>query len=290
MNPLRNELTRTQRFLLASAAVAAAAIGVLIGLGHAPAAYAQSNGPDAAPLPRFTVASVKPSAPDERTTPWQRDNGYWAARRNHLAREIAYGYGIGIPDIVGLPAWEHSDFYDFETRMPPGTSEAQFRLMMQGLLADRFQMKAHIEMRPEAASVLTAGQPGPDRVPASSSCVPTPAHPRGAFGTVTMTASLWKMAGCAVSMAEIAHYFTVFTVPNRVADATGLKGLYDVNVTINIPPPPANATLQARRQNQQMALKRAFDDQLGLHLDLTRTVRRPMPVLVIDHLAPLSPN
>ena len=91
-------------------------------------------------------------------------------------------------------------------------------------------------------------------------------------------------------MAEIAHYFTVFTAPNRVADATGLKGLYDVNVTINIPPPPQDATFQIKRQNRERALQHAFQKQLGLNLDLTRTVKRPMPVLVIDHLAPLSPN
>jgi len=289
MNRLRHDWARAQRGWLAIAA-AAVVMGLVIGLGHAPLAYAQTQPPEATALPHFTVVSVKPSPPDERQTPWQRDNGYWAGRKNRIARVIAYGYGIGIEDIVGLPVWAKSDFYDFEARMPRGTSVAQFRLMMQGMLADRFQMKAHIEMRPEPASILTAGQPGPGRVPASSTCVPTPQHPRGAFGTVTMTASIWKMAGCDVSMAEIAHYFTVFTAPNRVADATGLDGRYDVNVTINIPPPPPGATFQMKRQNRLSALKDAFQKQLGLNLDLNRTVKRPMPVLVIDHLAPLSPN
>jgi uncharacterized protein (TIGR03435 family) len=246
--------------------------------------------PDAQPLPRFLAVSVKPSPPNERATPWTRDNGYWAGRKNGVYRIIAYGYGIGLHDIVGLPAWAKSNLYDFVARMPPDTSVAQFRLMMQALLADRFQMKAHIEMRPEDASILTAGEPGPDRVPASPSCVPTPKHPRGAFGTVGMSATIWKMAGCAVSMAEIAHYFTVFTSPNRVSDASGVTALYDVNVTIDIPPMPADATFQAKQQNRRLALKRAFQKQLGLDLDLTRTEKTPMPVLVIDHIEPPTAN
>ncbi|HEY7836960.1 MAG TPA: hypothetical protein VIC54_00005 [Terriglobales bacterium] len=43
-------------------------------------------------------------------------------------------------------------------------------------------------------------------------------------------------------------------------------------------------------RNGALATKAAFQKQLGLNLDMTKLVKRPMPVLVIDHLAPASAN
>ena len=202
---------------------------------------------------------------------------------------MAHAFYISPTNFVGLPAWARSARYDIQARMPPGTSASQFRLMLQSLLADRFQLKAHQEMRSMEVAILTAGPPGPNLRPASPGCVPPPEISDGAFGPVKGTSTGMEMAGCSVSMADVADYYTVGAI-HPVVDATGLKGRYDIDVTIKRSP-----TFKGESQNEMLrgavlALRAAFQKQLGLNLDFTKLVKRPMPVLVIDHLAPASAN
>jgi uncharacterized protein (TIGR03435 family) len=93
-------------------------------------------------------------------------------------------------------------------------------------------------------------------------------------------------------MAEVADFFT-FAGIHPVVDETGLKGLYDLDVTINqinqTPSFRGESRIESER-NGALATKAAFQKQLGLNLDMTKLVKRPMPVLVIDHLAPASAN
>lgn len=249
-------------------------------------------GASAQTLPRFTVVSIKPSAPGERLMPhsgWQRDSGYWAARMATVTMLMTHAFYISPTNFVGLPAWARSARYDIQARMPPGTSAAQFRLMLQSLLVDRFQMKAHQEMRPMEAAILTAGTPGPNLRPASRDCVPPPQIPDGTYGPVKGTATSMEMAGCSVSMADVADYYTAAAI-HPVVDETGLKGRYDIDVTIKRSP-----TFKGESQNEMLrggvlALRAAFQKQLGLNLDFTKLVQYPMPVLVIDRLAPATAN
>ncbi|HVA62850.1 MAG TPA: M56 family metallopeptidase [Terriglobales bacterium] len=282
-----------KRWLLACATVVAlagpAVVGLVIGLGHAPVVYAQAKPQNAGALPQFTVASVEPSAPNERVSPaWQRDSGYWSAPRTTVVDVIGYAFRVSsFNNILGAPGWVYTTRYDFQARMPPGTSEAQFRLMLQSLLADRFQLKAHIEMRPRDVAIMTAGPAGPDLHPASRNCVPPPSHPNGTLGLAKV--SPMELAGCSVSMAALADFFTVAAV-HPVIDETGLKGLYDIDVTINNPPTFRGESRNEITRGGALATEAAFHKQLGLNLDLTKLVKRPMPVLVIDHLAPASAN
>jgi uncharacterized protein (TIGR03435 family) len=90
-------------------------------------------------------------------------------------------------------------------------------------------------------------------------------------------------------MAEVADFFT-FAGIHPVVDETGLKGLYDLDVTINQTPSFRGESRIESERNGALATKAAFQKQLGLNLDMTKLVKRPMPVLVIDHLAPASAN
>lgn len=283
-------LTRVKQALLACATVAALAgpaiIGLVIGLGHAPGVYAQAQLPSAKSLPRFTVVSIKPSPPGERGTGrsiWRHDPTYWAAQAISAENIISYAFGVAFPNIVGAPAWAGRTHFDIQARMPSGTTEAQFRLMLQSLLADRLQLKAHQQLRLMEVAVLTAGPPGPDLHPASRNCVPPPQLSNAGFGMVKVAPPNTELAGCSVSMAAIAHFFTMAAV-HPVVDETGLKGLYDVTVTIKNPPGFKGENQNEYLRRAFLATKEAFQKQLGLNLDFTKLVKRPMPVLVIDHI------
>jgi uncharacterized protein (TIGR03435 family) len=235
------------------------------------------------------VVSIKPSAPGERGPSWQRDGGFWAARRFPLTGLIADAFTINPQNFTGVPAWARGASYDIAARMPFGTGNSQFRLMLQALLADRFQFKAHQELRPMEVAILTAGLPGPGRHPARSSCVPPAVRTGGAFGPVKRTPAGEEMAGCSVTMAEVAAYFTEVGIHPAV-DETGLKGRYDLDVTIDLPPAHKGETGNEILRATFLAIRAAFQKQLGLNLDFTKLVKRPMSVLVIDHIAPASTN
>jgi len=71
---------------------------------------------------------------------------------------IANAYGLGMHQVIGLPKWADDDRYSLSTNMgaakfedfeklPVDEQTAQQRLMMQAVLADRYQLKAHRETR-----------------------------------------------------------------------------------------------------------------------------------------------
>ena len=112
----------------------------------APVAWAQK--------PSFDVASIKPNASGQDGGSIGPRGGAFFASNVTLESLMAYAYsppgGAFLrAQIVGAPAWIDTDRYDIEAKA--GGSErvpgADLRVMVQSLLEDRFQLKAHREMR-----------------------------------------------------------------------------------------------------------------------------------------------
>ena len=81
-----------------------------------------------------------------------------------------------------LPKWAFTDRFDIEARKEGNPTKDQMRLMMRSLLADRFRLAAHHEIRQLPVYALLVDQPGklgpllqkhPDEVP----CPDTPMPP-----------------------------------------------------------------------------------------------------------------
>src|SRR5207253_11401458 len=72
---------------------------------------------------------------------------------------VATAYGITDPAlIVGGPSWIEYDRFDIAAKAPQGTSQQDLRLMLQALLADRFQLKLHNDTREvDGGFVLSLG-------------------------------------------------------------------------------------------------------------------------------------
>ena len=51
------------------------------------------------------------------------------------------------PDQISGPDWLATERYDIAAKVPPGTTVEQLRLMRQGLLAERFQVRLHRETK-----------------------------------------------------------------------------------------------------------------------------------------------
>jgi uncharacterized protein (TIGR03435 family) len=118
----------------------------------------------------FEVATIKPSAPGGN-----REGGGWSCRSDRcvytrtnlkLLISIAY-YGSWASNqlldqmVLGGPSWTASDPFDIQAKAErPATTDEQFRQMLQQLLADRFKLKVHREIREIPGYVLVIAKNG----------------------------------------------------------------------------------------------------------------------------------
>src|SRR5580658_1425251 len=96
---------------------------------------------------QFDVASIKPEKRNIGTTFGVGNS--WASESNvTLKMVIALAWRLQEFQISGGPAWVGSDRFDIEAKAAERNADPdQLRLMLQSLLADRFQLKYHRETK-----------------------------------------------------------------------------------------------------------------------------------------------
>lgn len=108
--------------------------------------------------PKFEVVSIRPSARqvgrqgNTRITggPGTRDPERFATENFSLYYLLSSAYDLKRYQIV-TPQWTETVLFDISAKVPGGASRAQFRLMLQDMLAERFRLEAHWEEREIAA-------------------------------------------------------------------------------------------------------------------------------------------
>ena len=306
---------------LKRALLTAAAVGVFI----APVAVGALNPPPqtrdvaaSATLPSFEEVSVRPNT---ATGPGGRGGGamqpgrYVATNltlKNILRRAYAApganGPNSGIDlleqQVAGGPEWIATDKFDIVATTAGQTPGAEMRLMIQRMLAERFQLKAHWEKRELPVYVMTMARPGAlgpgmrltpdDECEAARKAGPPPMPeppapgqpPRpgplpncGAiqFGPGQLTARGAPMEWLAQTLVTVP---VVTGIDRPVLDRTNLTGNYGFQLKFA----PAQA---AASESDRAPLHLALEEQLGIKLDATRA---PVDVLVIDSVARPSEN
>jgi uncharacterized protein (TIGR03435 family) len=116
--------------------------------------------------PKFEVATVKPTNPDQRglhQLDCSSGTGF-AARDQTLLILIEFAYDLphGSNWVSGGPKWMDSPGTTFEVhgKVERKVSFAECRLMVQSLLADRFKVALHWETREVPVYVLSLGRKG----------------------------------------------------------------------------------------------------------------------------------
>jgi uncharacterized protein (TIGR03435 family) len=270
----------------------------------------------------FDAASVKPAAPPTqgmmrigmRGGPGSNDPGRINYTNVALKELLTTAYDVKSHQISG-PSWLDSERFDITATMPPGTTKAQFHLMLQKLLAERFKLTLHHESKELPAFVLTVGKkgsklkPSAEDVPAKEGEEPAPAAMgrgpmkagkdgfpemtgggrRGGGPMVMITPGKAKMVGEKTSMEQFTTQIERFL--NRpVVDKTELTGKYDFALYFtpdmaNMPAPPVGVGGLGEHGTEQAEiyppLAVAIQEQLGLKLDSQKT---QVDILVIDHL------
>jgi len=273
------------------------------------------NAPDLArilppmPPPQFDVAVIKPSKPG-RNTDIGLDGGNLDARNATLKTLIAFAWDLsenGREELVGAPKWLDSDRFDIQAKLLDDTPASsvpnpirvdveELRHMLQVLLADRFQLKTHIEERPVLAYTLIAVKP--KLTPADPSSRTRCKEGPGPDGNDPRIANpvLNRLVSCQnMTMAQVGEMLQTVAggyIFQPVLDATGLKGSWNFTLSFSsagltnsheISPSgtPTTAGVSASDPSGALSLFDAVNRQLGLKLEKQR---RTAPVLVIDHI------
>jgi len=99
----------------------------------------------------FEVASVKPNRERLLTMSGitRMSGGRLSARAVILKGLIAFAYRVKEREVVGGPGWIDSERYDIEAKAADSNegSASELRLMLQTLIAERFQLKDHTETK-----------------------------------------------------------------------------------------------------------------------------------------------
>ena len=266
---LRQRMLRTATQLFAAAfLLSTALVGFRVLHAQSPAASADSKTSAGSPeLPRYDVASIKPSSPDSRgfllmmTPTGVRMNGAQIQTLLQLA------FGVEPDRITGAPDWVRSSRYEIEAKVKPEDAPKlaklnmdQKRAMMLPLLQERFGLKYHHESRelPIYALVVAKGgpkltpskpgedRPGPegsapsrgDRIAtggpsAGSGPLTRPDGPPGPGNRAIVGEGMRMSSGGIQSRggntAFLAHVLSG-TLGRTVVDKTGLTGSYDFSL------------------------------------------------------------
>jgi uncharacterized protein (TIGR03435 family) len=260
------------------------------------------------PPSEFDVAVLTPSKPD---APFQgRISGNQAnATGMTLKFLIAFAWNLNSNDdelIANAPKFVSQDHWDLLAKAAPeaqaigpdGKPQLDFDLlphMIQTMLAERFQMKSHLEDRPIQAFTLVSANPKMKKAdPINRTHCKEGPGPDGKDPRIA-NPILGRLLYCQnMTMAQLADLLPslaggyIFT---PVLDSTGLRDAYDFTLSFSTagqltsapPPPPSNDPNAASTAdpNGGLSLPDAMARQLGVKLVKEK---RPSPVLVIDHI------
>ena len=247
------------------------------------------------PVPtEFEVASVKPSDPNATRGAFQIQPGGRVVIQNHpMGSLITWAFYVTNRDQLVAPKWVNTTKFDVNAKAPaegptaPALDTDMVGPMIRALLVDRFKMAYHSEERPVNVYSLVSVKPKMKKAdPASRTWYKVVNPPEGS----PPGAIAWQCQN--ITMAKFAQMLVGFAAGNLdwpVTDGTGLEGGWDFTLAFirNIAAfqgreaGPAGDVPAATDPSGGYTILEALDKELGLKLVLQK---RPMPVIVIDHL------
>jgi uncharacterized protein (TIGR03435 family) len=271
-----------------------------------PEAHGLPAKPLAAPAIAFEVVSIKRrTIPSDQSSIESRPESDGITIRNLALKWIIdFAYDFPRPDLVsGLPDWASSDNYDIMEKIGQEDipafqkmSQAERRLLVQAMLADRFKLKVHSDAKeiPVYALVVAKNGPKMKQAVAGDTYANGLKSPNGnpvGPGTLTPT-GMGQITAQAAQMSALATMLSRFGLGRELVDKTGLTGRYDF--TLRFAPtdntrPVINGQRQAASDEEMGAASvfTAFQEQLGLKLEATKAM---VEGLAVDHVERPSEN
>jgi uncharacterized protein (TIGR03435 family) len=255
----------------------------------------------------FEVASVKPIKTGNVIGPARvdTDGRRFTASNAPLMTllQFAYRASDGRPlrfsDVRGLPEWANQARYDIEARAdtnPGQLSTEEFRILVQNLLADRFQLKAHWEnLQNVDVYYLVVAKDGLKIKQSADQTDPAEAgRPRGRVTTIAMPKAnsiLLTIAGTAVPLSPDVTSVLQSYAQRPVIDKSGLEGLYDLRLQFAMEASQSSLGGAApgitASDPSGPSFFTAMQEQLGLRFESAKTA---VEILIVDHVEQPSEN
>ena len=321
---MTRQVTRRLDF---SRSLSIAVAGLLVILG--PVAFGQmppgTTSPRTAQTPvapgkSFEVASVRKNKSEEAAymniNPLLGDGpvppgNLYLAKNIKLIQFIAFAYSLTQIQLRSLELhvpWTTEDRFDIEARAQGNPTKADYRLMMQSLLADRFKLRVHYETRVVPLYVLVLAKPGKfgpqlrlhradDPVCANPAASQNPnevdaeGYPEvcgGPFGMKPSKPGRMKSGGRDVSMARFTAILTGVGVLDRpMVDRTGIQGTVDYSLEWRkvVDQVARGAPLELDEDAPTFA--DALKEQLGIKM---LSQKGPSELFLVDHIERPSEN
>jgi uncharacterized protein (TIGR03435 family) len=265
-------------------------------------AAALGQTPSPTPRSQFEVASIKPSnSADHRPLINFQNGGQLTAANVTVRRLIQLAYQIKDFQISGGPGWIGSDLYDINAKPEIPPKPDQMMVMIQSLLAERFQLVMRRDTREMPVYALVVAKNGPKLKDVNESdpdIVDLSKRPdlAGAGGRAQFTiVRRGRLMAQGSNMTSLANQLSNF-LGRTVLDKTELTRTYDVKLEwvpdeyqaamfgamgvpegFGAPPPDWHGP----------TLFTALEEQLGLKLE---SQKGPMEMFAIERIERPSAN
>jgi uncharacterized protein (TIGR03435 family) len=217
---------------------------------------------------------------------YQVQNRRFRTVNTTLSDLITFAYGIHPRQVIGAPSWVESEKYDLEAQ-PDGEgqpNQAQWKIMLQKLLADRFKFTFHRDKKELSVYAVTVGKAGPKLTPSTG-------DPNG-LPALFFPGKLGALNARNSNMGDFAGLLQGAVLDRPVLDQTGIKGRYDF--TLNWTPDQFQFTgfggvppQTEPDANPNPDLYTAIQQQLGLKIESTKA---PAEVFIVDTVEKPSGN
>jgi uncharacterized protein (TIGR03435 family) len=274
---------------------------------------AQAPAPAADPNTAYVyeAVSVKPNKSGQQGSSIRRQpGGRLTASNMPLRALITFAYQIQGFQLANDPSWLRTETFDIVAKMEgdpppvmPGTGPDPHMVAMRTVLAERFKLAVHREIRELDIYTLVLARPdgtlGPNLKQTRTDCPALmeagrrggPPPPSGPNSPVVcgMRGTFGKLMVNAMPISQFANNLSS-QMQRVVVDRTGLTGGWDFELSF-APEPPAGPLPPGVElppvDPSAPSLVTAIQEQLGLRLQSTKG---PVEVLVIDRIEQLIPD
>jgi len=215
-------------------------------------------GQPAAPNRAFEVASIKPHEGPIRNFGVHTSGMRLTADAYNLGQLVVFAYGVKNFQVVGPPPLlnDSEARWDIVAKAEGESvpTRAEFRMMLQRLLAERFHLEIRRETRQMQVYALVVGKSGPKFKESGADADPIQHYGgQGSNNVITM-----PKAG----MADVVDALGNAMLDHPVVDQTGLSGAYNIKLTFM-----SNSKGTATDPGDGIDVFQAVQEQLGLKLE-----------------------